>query len=103
MYYSSISFHKMMETQPTFDFFADESYHEYAGMFFIAIGQLLVLASVFRLGITGTYLGDYCGITMSERVVGFPFNLTDNPMYSCYNQHLVSVVCFVDYFKSDVV
>ncbi|ANB14563.1 bifunctional phosphatidyl-N-methylethanolamine N-methyltransferase/phosphatidyl-N-dimethylethanolamine N-methyltransferase [Sugiyamaella lignohabitans] len=36
---------------------------------------------MWALGVTGTYLGDYFGILMDERVTGFPFNVTDNPMY----------------------
>ncbi|KCV67844.1 hypothetical protein H696_05575 [Fonticula alba] len=43
--------------------------------------NVLVLATYARLGITGTYLGDYFGILMSHRVEGFPFTITDNPMY----------------------
>lgn len=46
-----------------------------------AMGQLLVITSMYRLGITGTYLGDYFGLLMKERVTGFPFNISDNPMY----------------------
>jgi methylene-fatty-acyl-phospholipid synthase len=34
------------------------------------------------LGITGTFLGDYFGILMKEKVTGFPFNLTSDPMYN---------------------
>ncbi|CCC67791.1 hypothetical protein NCAS_0A12330 [Naumovozyma castellii] len=45
------------------------------------IGQLLVITSMYQLGITGTYLGDYFGILMNERVTGFPFNVSNNPMY----------------------
>ena len=29
----------------------------------------------------GTFLGDYFGILMKEKVTGFPFNVLDNPMY----------------------
>jgi phosphatidylethanolamine N-methyltransferase len=36
---------------------------------------------MYALGITGTYLGDYFGILMNERVTTFPFNVTDAPMY----------------------
>lgn len=36
---------------------------------------------MWALGVTGTYLGDYFGILMDHRVTGFPFNLTDAPMY----------------------
>lgn len=46
-----------------------------------AFGAILVLSSFYKLGFFGTYLGDYFGILMSERVTGFPFNLVDHPMY----------------------
>ena len=45
------------------------------------MGNLLVLSSMYALGITGTYLGDYFGILMEEKVGSFPFNVTDAPMY----------------------
>lgn len=44
-------------------------------------GNVLVLSSMWALGITGTYLGDYFGILMDNIVTGFPFNLTGSPMY----------------------
>jgi len=44
-------------------------------------GNILVLSSMYALGITGTYLGDYFGILMDAKVTGFPFNVTDAPMY----------------------
>lgn len=47
----------------------------------VAGGNILVLSSMWALGITGTYLGDYFGILMDEMVTGFPFNVTDAPMY----------------------
>ncbi|SMN19351.1 similar to Saccharomyces cerevisiae YJR073C OPI3 Phospholipid methyltransferase (methylene-fatty-acyl-phospholipid synthase) [Maudiozyma saulgeensis] len=47
----------------------------------IVIGQILVLSSMYQLGITGTYLGDYFGILMKDRVTSFPFNVSNNPMY----------------------
>ena len=47
---------------------------------FIA-GNTLVLTSTWALGITGTFLGDYFGILMDDIVTGFPFNVTDAPMY----------------------
>mmetsp|Transcript_20042 Transcript_20042/g.34471 ORF Transcript_20042/g.34471 Transcript_20042/m.34471 type:complete len:235 (-) Transcript_20042:134-838(-) len=45
-------------------------------------GLLLVLSSMWALGITGTYLGDYFGILMDEKVTCFPFNTIDDPMYT---------------------
>lgn len=46
-----------------------------------AFGNILVLSSMWALGVTGTYLGDYFGILMNEMVTGFPFNITSSPMY----------------------
>ena len=51
------------------------------GYILTAFGTTLVLSSTYQLGIVGTYLGDYFGILLSERVTGFPFNVTDAPMY----------------------
>jgi methylene-fatty-acyl-phospholipid synthase len=50
-----------------------------AGLF--AVGNVLVVSSMWALGVTGTYLGDYFGILMDAKVTGFPFNVTDAPMY----------------------
>jgi len=47
----------------------------------LGTGNVLVLSSMWALGITGTYLGDYFGILMDHRVTSFPFNVTDAPMY----------------------
>ena len=47
----------------------------------LVIGNTLVLSSMWALGITGTYLGDYFGILMDEPVTSFPFNITSAPMY----------------------
>ncbi|KAI9928529.1 hypothetical protein ASPWEDRAFT_148973 [Aspergillus wentii DTO 134E9] len=44
-------------------------------------GSILVLSSMWALGVTGTYLGDYFGILMDAPVTGFPFNVTGSPMY----------------------
>ncbi|WWC62300.1 uncharacterized protein I303_104896 [Kwoniella dejecticola CBS 10117] len=44
-------------------------------------GQTFVLSSMWALGVTGTYLGDYFGILMSHRVTSFPFNVLSDPMY----------------------
>lgn len=67
-----------------------------AGVISNLIGWTFTLSSMYRLGITGlffsqhfffsqipiittitgTYLGDYCGILMKERVKGFPYNVS---------------------------
>lgn len=51
-----------------------------AGLLF-ATGNVLVLTSMWALGVTGTYLGDYFGILMDKMVTGFPFNVCSAPMY----------------------
>lgn len=45
------------------------------------LGGTLVLTSYARLGLFGTYLGDYFGILMDHRVEAFPFSVTQHPMY----------------------
>jgi phospholipid methyltransferase len=54
----------------------------------IVIGQTLVLASTWELGITGRFLGDYFGILMDARVEAFPFNVLRDPIY------VGSTMCF---------
>ncbi|KIW31578.1 uncharacterized protein PV07_03212 [Cladophialophora immunda] len=51
------------------------------GVVLFLTGNVLVLSSMWALGVTGTYLGDYFGILMDHKVEGFPFNVTDAPMY----------------------
>lgn len=55
--------------------------HQEIGSALFGLGNMLVISSMFALGVTGTYLGDYFGILMENRVTGFPFSVTDNPMY----------------------
>ena len=54
---------------------------KYAAYGLLALGNLLVISSTVRLGITGTFLGDYFGILMDSMVTGFPFSVTSAPMY----------------------
>lgn len=53
---------------------------------------------MYRLGIKGTYLGDYFGIFMESRVTAFPYNLHDNPMYVgstfCFFGHALRSLTF---------
>eukprot|EP00056_Hartaetosiga_gracilis_P005005 m.80301 g.80301 ORF g.80301 m.80301 type:complete len:245 (-) comp12011_c0_seq1:332-1066(-) len=53
----------------------------YVGPLLIAYGLLVSLSSFYRLGIFGTYMGEYFGIMLSEKITSFPFNHVDNPMY----------------------
>ncbi|KAL7750166.1 Phosphatidyl-N-methylethanolamine N-methyltransferase [Sorochytrium milnesiophthora] len=59
------------------------------GAALLAVGNVLVLSSMWQLGVTGTYLGDYFGILMENRVTSFPFNVMENPMYNG------STLCFL--------
>ncbi|KPI87167.1 Phosphatidylethanolaminen-methyltransferase-lik e protein [Leptomonas seymouri] len=52
-----------------------------AGAVLMMAGVTLVCSSFAQLGVTGTYLGDYFGILMTERVTAFPFSHFENPMY----------------------
>ena len=51
------------------------------GMVLGIVGGVMVGSAYLRLGITGTYLGDYFGILMEKRETRFPFSVFDNPMY----------------------
>jgi phosphatidylethanolamine N-methyltransferase len=53
----------------------------YAAYTLLACGNVLVLSSMWALGVIGTYLGDYFGFLMDEMVTGFPFNICSAPMY----------------------
>ncbi|KAL7309796.1 Phosphatidyl-N-methylethanolamine N-methyltransferase [Mucor circinelloides] len=73
-------YHQALADQPTHPFFDQYTIQISAVLLFLT-GNVLVLSSMWALGVTGTYLGDYFGILMKERVTGFPFNVCDNPMY----------------------
>jgi phosphatidylethanolamine N-methyltransferase len=69
-----------LRSQPSHPFL-QTALSNYIAYGLIACGNLLVLSSMWALGVTGTYLGDYFGIMMDDVVTGFPFNITDAPMY----------------------
>ncbi|RKP15383.1 phospholipid methyltransferase-domain-containing protein [Piptocephalis cylindrospora] len=73
-------YHTAMQHQPTHPELDYVEVKVVAGILFL-VGNTLVLSSMWALGLTGTYLGDYFGILMDAKVTGFPFNITDNPMY----------------------
>ncbi|KAH8665856.1 phospholipid methyltransferase-like protein [Tricladium varicosporioides] len=54
---------------------------QYVAYALLATGNTLVLTSMWALGVTGTYLGDYFGILMDKMVTGFPFSVCSAPMY----------------------
>lgn len=65
-----------------------------AGVLFVA-GSVFVLTSMWALGITGTYLGDYFGILMDAMVTGFPFNVLNNPMYVGSTLNFIAVALWM--------
>eukprot|EP01094_Clydonella_sp_ATCC50884_P016062 TRINITY_DN26756_c0_g1_i1.p1 TRINITY_DN26756_c0_g1~~TRINITY_DN26756_c0_g1_i1.p1 ORF type:complete len:197 (-),score=16.23 TRINITY_DN26756_c0_g1_i1:280-870(-) len=75
------SFTAALQTQPTVDAVAQSMIAQGVAIAMYVIGTTFVLTSFYQLGFTGTYLGDYFGILMSERVTSFPFSVLDNPMY----------------------
>lgn len=77
-----------LSEQPSLDLL-EELPFKAAGIVSFAIGSVFVLTSMYQLGITGTYLGDYFGILMDHRVTSFPFNVNENPMYNG------STLCFL--------
>ncbi|XP_026860885.2 phosphatidylethanolamine N-methyltransferase [Electrophorus electricus] len=78
--YRSHSITVAMKGQPRLELL-DGVHMYYVGASLMAVGSLLVVASFLALGFTGTFLGDYFGILMEEKVTDFPFNVMDNPMY----------------------
>jgi phosphatidylethanolamine N-methyltransferase len=54
---------------------------KYSAIPLFLTGNTLVLTSMWALGVTGTYLGDYFGILMDAPVTSFPFNVSEAPMY----------------------
>jgi len=74
------SYERALRTQPSHPLL-DTPLAKALAVALLGSGNVLVLSSMWALGITGTYLGDYFGILMDEMVTGFPFNVTDAPMY----------------------
>lgn len=73
-------FERALRDQPALDVLQTAGVRGAAAALFVA-GNVLVASSMWALGLTGTYLGDYFGILMDQRVTGFPFSVTDAPMY----------------------
>ncbi|KAG0133571.1 phospholipid methyltransferase-domain-containing protein [Tuber indicum] len=73
-------YEQALRQQPSLDVLQTDAVKLVALALFFC-GNVLVLTSMWALGFTGTYLGDYFGILMDHRVTSFPFNVTDAPMY----------------------
>lgn len=75
-------YHQALLEQPSYGPLLDSPIVQTLAVVTFTFGNILVLSSMWALGVTGTYLGDYFGILMKERVTSFPFNINDNPMYN---------------------
>ncbi|MCJ1340886.1 Phosphatidyl-N-methylethanolamine N-methyltransferase [Bachmanniomyces sp. S44760] len=74
------SYERALRAQPSHPLLETPA-SNYLAYVLIATGNTLVISSMWALGLTGTYLGDYFGILMDYRVTSFPFNVVDAPMY----------------------
>ncbi|XP_073414601.1 phosphatidylethanolamine N-methyltransferase isoform X2 [Dendrobates tinctorius] len=79
-FFRSHCFTEAISSQPHLWFLKRPEFY-YLGVALVACGAVLVITSFLALGFVGTYLGDYFGILMEEKVTGFPFNIMENPMY----------------------
>ncbi|ELR12643.1 Phospholipid methyltransferase [Acanthamoeba castellanii str. Neff] len=86
--YRDFLFGKALDEQATHPELQSDLIRGVAAVLFVS-GTTFVLSSMWALGVTGTYLGDYFGILMDKMVTGFPFNILDNPMY------IGSTMCFL--------
>lgn len=82
-------YHQALLQQPTYQPLVDSEIVKALAILTFGIGNVFVVTSMWALGVTGTYLGDYFGILMKDRVTSFPFNVNDNPMYNG------STLCFL--------
>lgn len=83
-------YNQALAMQPTNPALQNTPVRALAIVLFIA-GNVFVLSSMWMLGVTGTYLGDYFGILMDEMVTGFPFNVLADPMYWGSSANFVAV------------
>jgi len=77
-----------LDEQPKYPLLNNGAFKAVAALLFVS-GSTLVVSSMWKLGVTGTYLGDYFGILMDDRVTSFPFNVCNDPMYDG------STLCFL--------
>ena len=73
-------FHTTIDTHATCTSMQNEVFIA-LGYLLIAVGSVFVVSSAYRLGFYCSFMGDYFGILLKERVTGFPFNVVEDPMY----------------------
>jgi phosphatidylethanolamine N-methyltransferase len=78
--FRDLLYERALRSQPSHPLL-ETAVSKYIAYGLLASGNIFVLSSMWALGVTGTYLGDYFGFLMDEIVTGFPFNVTPSPMY----------------------
>ena len=73
-------FHKVIENSTTCAPMENPIF-DFIGYILIAVGAIFVISSSWKLGFFCSFMGDYFGILLDERVTGFPFNILEDPMY----------------------
>ena len=76
----SALFVQAIRSQPKLDELDSPASQAIGGAIFVC-GLVLLIGAYYRLGIRGTYLGDYFGFLMDDMITAFPFNVINNPMY----------------------
>ena len=74
-------YNSALQDQPSHPFLTEQPLVKVLAAGLFVSGNVFVLSSMWALGVTGTYLGDYFGILMDHIVTGFPFNVMSDPMY----------------------
>ena len=79
-YLRTTLFHKVVDNHATCAPMQNNVF-DMLGYVFVVIGAVLVVSSSYRLGFFCSFMGDYFGILLEEKVTNFPFNVFDDPMY----------------------
>jgi len=94
-------YNKMNERQPRFTPLESMFEWEYTALvidivagLILLCGLTLVIGAYIRLGIVGTYLGDYFGILMDGKIEGFPFSVSSCPMYDGSSLNFLAFALF---------
>lgn len=94
--YRSALFIEAINSQPQMEDLDSPIFHA-IGSFIMVWGLAMFLGAYYRLGMTGTYLGDYFGILQEKRITAFPFNFLNNPMYDGSSMnHLAEAILYVN-------
>lgn len=94
-------YQRMLENQPSFTPLEDMYSWPHtkltidivAGLLLV-FGNTLVLGAYYQLGLIGTYLGDYFGILLPNKVSGFPFSISSSPMYDGSTINFLAVALY---------